>query len=290
MHFSDHKVQQEYERWLKIVGDDEPYNTQSAVGIHDVLRAHFLIVDYFADSQRGVGGIGPRDINLLHSAINRQFVTFGYTEKWPDPIQKCATLLYGLVKDHPFHDANKRTAFLVTFHRLYELRRTPKISHTEFEDFIVAIAESSLGKYSRFEKWEKKSDPEILFISDFLRSNTREIDEHPYNITFRELNQILKDYDCELTNPQGNYIDLIKLEIGSQFFGIGGKLTKRRIAQVRFPGWKKQVNQDALKVIRKASGLTTENGYDSKVIFQGADPMNSLISIYEEPLKRLANR
>lgn len=289
MDFLNSHVRQEYERWKKTIGD-EPYNTQNATGIHDVLRAHFLIVDYFSDENRGIGGVGPRNLNLLHSAISRQFVTFAHTEKWPDPIQKCATLLYGLVKDHPFHDANKRTAFLTTLYRMQDLGRTPKISHTDFENFIVAIAENKLPEYSRYEKFEKKSDPEIFFISDFLRSNTREVDQRPQTITFHELNHILKRYGYELENPQNNYIDIVKYEIGNKIFGFGGETKKRRITRVGFPGWKNQVNHSALKFIREQTGLTYENGYDSSVIFRGADPINSLIAIYEEPLKRLAYR
>src|SRR6516165_7060234 len=75
--FLHQDIYDEYLRWTRIVGDEEPYDTSKGIGIHDVLRAHFLIVDFFVESQqRGVGGVGPRDLNLLHSAINRQFVGF----------------------------------------------------------------------------------------------------------------------------------------------------------------------------------------------------------------------
>ena len=86
-------VLREYERWLKIVGDD-PYRDDCMVGIHDVLRAHFLLVDYFYDERKGLGGVGPRDLNLLHSAVNRQLVCYGGKFKWTDKYDICATLFY----------------------------------------------------------------------------------------------------------------------------------------------------------------------------------------------------
>ena len=40
-------IQKEYDRWKNIVGEDDPYSGNDTVGIHSVLRAHFLIADYF---------------------------------------------------------------------------------------------------------------------------------------------------------------------------------------------------------------------------------------------------
>ena len=263
------------------------------MGVHDVLRAHFLIVDFFTGSDYAIGGIGPRDRNLLHSAVSRQFVSMGIKEKWPEPLQKCATLLFGLVMNHPFHDANKRTAFLMTLYQLDHLGRTPKISQKEFEEFIVDVADNRLARYARFKDLSaKEEDAEVLFIHDFLKRNTREIDKRPYTVTYHELNHILNKYGFELLNPRGNYIDLVRVEHSKGFLGLRSqpKRTDTWLAQVGFPGWKKQVGRGALKTIRDKSGLTADRGYDSKVFFQGADPLTALISIYEAPLRRLASR
>jgi hypothetical protein len=83
-----------------------------ALGVVDVLRAHFLVANHFYLEGHGLGGIGPRDIDLLYSAVNRQYVAFDGHVKWKDQFEICATLFYGLIKNHPFYDANKRTAFL----------------------------------------------------------------------------------------------------------------------------------------------------------------------------------
>ena len=293
MQFVHPDVEGEYERWRTIVGPGDPHDLRDAIGVQDVLRAHFLIVDFFMDTDRGVGGVGPRDVNLLHSAVSRQFISLGGKEKWPESLQKCATLLFGLVKDHPFHDTNKRTAFLVALFQLDRLGRTPRVSGKEFEDFIVDVADNRLRRYPRFrELSETEQDAEVLFIYNFLKRNTREIDKRPYTVTYHVLNQILKQYGFALVNPRGNYIDLVCFERKRGFLGLQSKSeqVEKVITQVGFPGWKRQVGRGTLHRIRKAAELTAERGYDSKVFFEGADPLAALISIYEAPLRSLADR
>lgn len=53
---------------------------------------------------------GIHDQNLLESAVHAPFQTFGGKYLYPDVYSKAAHLCYGLAKDHPFMDGNKRTA------------------------------------------------------------------------------------------------------------------------------------------------------------------------------------
>ena len=41
------QVKAEFIRWCKFFGDNDPYTKDGNIGILDVLRAHFLIADYF---------------------------------------------------------------------------------------------------------------------------------------------------------------------------------------------------------------------------------------------------
>ena len=54
------------------------------------------------------GTIGIRDTSLLESALNAPFQTFGNEELYPSIIEKASRLCYGLIKNHPFIDGNKR--------------------------------------------------------------------------------------------------------------------------------------------------------------------------------------
>jgi len=60
------------------------------------------------------GGLsGLRDEALLDSALNRPRNTFAYDE--PDLFDLAAEYALGIVKNHPFLDGNKRTAFMAVY-------------------------------------------------------------------------------------------------------------------------------------------------------------------------------
>lgn len=55
------------------------------------------------------GGLdGIREQGLLDSAVNAPFQSFGGYELYPTLLEKAARLGYGLMKNHPFFDGNKR--------------------------------------------------------------------------------------------------------------------------------------------------------------------------------------
>lgn len=286
------RVQSEFDRWYKYFGEYDPYAVNDNVGIHDVLRAHFLIADYFYGEDYGIGGIGPKDPNLLHSAVYRQFTGFDGKDKWETSFERCATLIFGLVKDHPFHDANKRTALLVLLYFLKIIKRVPTINQQKLEGLIVEIAEDKLRKYRRLKTLELKTDdPEVYFIADYLRRNSRVIDRQNYTVTYRELDYCLRKFEFCLSNPHKNFIDVSRIEKKRGLFGFGAEKIKLvKVAQIGFPGWKRQVGKGAIHTVRKETKLTVEKGVDSESFFRGTDHLHSLIAEYSGPLERLAYR
>lgn len=58
------------------------------------------------------GPIGVRDAGLLASALDRPRNLAGYDQ--PDLAELAAAYGYGIVRNHPFVDGNKRTALVVT--------------------------------------------------------------------------------------------------------------------------------------------------------------------------------
>lgn len=290
--FDNPRIEEEFLRWVEHFGTEDPYHSDETIGMMDVLRAHFLIIDYFYSKDTGLGGIGPRDPDLLHSAVYRQFVSFGGEDKWGTSFERAATLLFGVVTDHPFHDANKRTGLLVLLLFLNKINRVPTIGQNELEDFAVEISDHKLGKYARYRQLKKKTpDAEVLFIADFLKRKSRKLDRKFYSITYRELDRRLQDFGYRLKNPHKNFIDVVRVEEKRKLFGFGGKeQVDVKVAQVGFPGWKCQVNQGAVSTIRKEARLTAEYGFDSQSFYQGADPVQSLIAEYSGPLERLAYR
>lgn len=280
-------IKREYERWLALSGSESGCSGANGVSLQDVLRAHFLLIDYFVQEGEAYGGIGPRSLALLRSAVDRPFVGFGHRWKWETDIAKCATLFYGLIMNHPFHDCNKRTAFVVLLYHLGLVGRTPDAQQKEFENLAVKTADHHLQEYRGFV--EGDPDAEVLAIAGFLRRNTRKVDKRYYAITYNELQTILNTFNCRLVNPHGNFIDVEKLTDKRTL--LGNKPEYKRVApHIGFPGWTKQVTKSVIKEVRRKTGLTHKNGCDSQVFFRGANPMSSLIDKYRGPLKRLADR
>lgn len=67
-----------------------------------ILLLHSMLV-----AQTG-GMDGLRDEGLLDAAINMPLQTFGGQELYPTILEKAARLGYGLIRNHPFLDGNKR--------------------------------------------------------------------------------------------------------------------------------------------------------------------------------------
>ena len=56
------------------------------------------------------GSPGVRDNNMLESALARPQQLYAYGEPPPDLADLAATLAYGIARNHPFVDGNKRTS------------------------------------------------------------------------------------------------------------------------------------------------------------------------------------
>lgn len=290
--FENDAILIEYRRVAGQLTEEDRYETRDTVGIMDVLRAHYLVADFFYGQEEGLGGIGPRDLNLLHSAVYRQFVAYGGLDKWRNNFERAATLVFGLVTDHPFYDANKRTGLLTYLYALHKMNRMPTNGQRELEDFMVEIAERSLHKYRRMKELVKREDDaDVLFIADYLKRHSRERDSRFYTLTYNELDRRLREFRHCLSNPRNNYIDICRID-NIREFGIFGKKQEKlvTVAQVGFPSWKSQVGKGAISTIRKAARLTPEYGVDSATFYRGADPLHALIAQYEGPLRRLAFR
>jgi len=89
------EIEQEYRKWVDIAGPDDPHVTGDMIGLHGILAAYFLLVDYFAEKGFGIGGVGPRSLDFLDSAISRKFTGYDGARKWSGVYRICATLLFG---------------------------------------------------------------------------------------------------------------------------------------------------------------------------------------------------
>ena len=91
------------------------------------------------------GSIGIRDEGMLDSALSNPFQSFAGEELYPSVQAKAARLCYGLVKNHPMVDGNKRIGahVMLVFLMLngYELSYTQQ----ELSQTILDPASGSLN-------------------------------------------------------------------------------------------------------------------------------------------------
>jgi death-on-curing protein len=259
-----------------------------------VLDAHFLIADFFAARGQDFVAVGPASLPLLHSALSRQFVTLHGQAKWKTPHEIAATLLFGLIKDHAFHDANKRTALVSTLWLLMKQNLGPTISQKELEDFVVDVADDQLPiKYARCREAKDAGDPdaEVRFIAHWLKQNTRVIKNDQRFITYRELRTILRRFGFELENPKDNYIDVVRVSVRRGVLGFGAGEQRQKIGRIGYPGETKQLTKGDVKKVRELCSLDFKNHFvDSVEFYEGINPMSFLLAEYQDILIRLADR
>jgi len=76
-----------------------------------ISKEHILLLHKILVKHTG-GADGLRDDGLLESALAAPFVAFGGVEFCPTVQSKAARLCFGIVKNHPFVDGNKRIGVL----------------------------------------------------------------------------------------------------------------------------------------------------------------------------------
>jgi death-on-curing protein len=90
------------------------------------------------------GGEAIRDAGLLESAIDRPKNLAAYGD--PDLASLAASLGHGIVKNHPFVDGNKRTAFVAVETFLLLNGAALTVSDTECVLTMERLAAGSLGE------------------------------------------------------------------------------------------------------------------------------------------------
>src|SRR5690606_2875592 len=96
--------------------------------------------------------------------------------------------VFGVIKNHSFHNGNKRTGLLSMIKHLYinGYVLSPSLNHHDIYNFILAISDDKLFKYAKtnnkFKKWLRVNkiknkddlgiDAQINFIEHWIKSNS----------------------------------------------------------------------------------------------------------------------
>ena len=124
--------------------------------IQDIYELHNQVEESFILSS------GVRDENLLASAVNTPFQTFMGNDLYPSIYDKAAQLCYGIVKNHPFTDGNKRTALHSMYVYLIINGFDITATQQEVENLIIDVAAGNMIN---------------IELAEWLRENTIKIDK-----------------------------------------------------------------------------------------------------------------
>lgn len=113
----------------------------------DVLFIHREVIASFGGSD------GVRDQGLLESAVHRARDQFAYGS--PDLCELAAAYAYGLAKNHPFVDGNKRVAFVVA--RVFLGINSVDVNPPEPETVVMVEGLAAGGvSQAEFASWLRK--------------------------------------------------------------------------------------------------------------------------------------
>ncbi|WP_179031219.1 type II toxin-antitoxin system death-on-curing family toxin [Paenibacillus kribbensis] len=107
----------------------------------ELVAGHYYMMKRMEDADQA----GIKDHALLESAVHRPMQSLFGEDAYPSLFDKAAALLESLVKNHCFHNGNKRTAYLAVKSFLMLNGYHLKIERSYAVEFIVDIANS---KYS----------------------------------------------------------------------------------------------------------------------------------------------
>lgn len=147
----------------------------------EVETIHYSLVEMFQneDEEKRIDPPGIKTLGLLESACSRPNTSFGQTIKYKSVEAKAAALFHSLVKNHPFHNGNKRTALATLILYLYRngKRFKKECSDKDIYNLVVHVADNSFFKDVR------DNDGSIKEIQSWIKKNTTSVNNNPTDMT-----------------------------------------------------------------------------------------------------------
>lgn len=117
---------------------------------HQILKLHNRIINEF-------GGIhGIRNEALLESALDNPLQTFARLDLYPSVVDKAVQLCFGIIKNHPFLDGNKRLGLHLMLILIHINGLKIDIAHDELTDIIFKVAEGTFTQQNFLQALKEK--------------------------------------------------------------------------------------------------------------------------------------
>lgn len=274
---------------------------------NEVETLHTLIsqnYDQF-DDMDPVSPAGIKFEELLQSAVDRQLVGSGKYFKYSNCFSNCASLMYGVIKNHSFHNGNKRTGLLCMIKHLYKNGYVlkPDLRHQDIYDLIIAIDVNQLVNYANkhklYKKWLRRNrlqksaqleiDNQILFIEYWLRTNSISKNVSiKSKIKLSKLQSILESKGLNIT-AIGTKITVFR-EVETKFLGF--KTGKKKVNEKTYSLGKSltEINRSTLKKLRRDFNLTANEGVDNIIFYDDASFIDEELNNYRRIIYKLAKK
>ena len=109
------------------------------LNITHIINLHAKLIKY-------TGGMtGLRNYGLLDSAVEMPFMSYGGKSLYPGIRKKAARLSYGIIKNHPFNDGNKRIGILAMLELLRINGFRLKCPHDKLIKLGLSVAGGTFG-------------------------------------------------------------------------------------------------------------------------------------------------
>ena len=117
---------------------------------NQVLKLHDKIIKEF-------GGIhGIRNEALLQSALANPLQTFAGLDLYPSVFDKAVQLCFGIIKNHPFLDGNKRLGLHLMLVLIHINGLKIDIAHDELIDIIFKVADGTFNRQDFLQALKEK--------------------------------------------------------------------------------------------------------------------------------------
>ncbi len=265
--------------------------TDEIIELHKILCENYELLP----EMEPVSPPGIKNNDMLESAVSRQIVGSGDYYKYSNVYSNCATLVFGLVKNHSFHNGNKRIGFLALIKHLYlngyVIR--PNLGHKEIYELLRTLADSSMGEHAKiynkhFYKINKRirwtDETQINYLTLWLRQNT----EHKNTkikqktIPINDLERLLKAKNLE-TNFSGKF-----LMISKKNSLIQDLLFKKSLKRDYIIKDTKNVPLSLVEQMRRDFEISFLDGIDNSSFYNEDDIVSNEIVSYKKIIYKLA--
>lgn len=275
-------------------------DSQSIIELHEVLSNNIHLLEEMDPVEpRGVKNFG-----MLESAVSRQTTGSGSYYKYPNACSNAATLVYGIIKNHAFHNGNKRAGLLALIKHLYinGYVLSPSLDSEELYEILVAIADSKIPEfYAKYikkygfirTKEEKKTnewdlETQLRFLAFWIKRNSKPKElTNKGEIKISTLKKVLDNKNIEM-NQNGSNLE-VYINEDNKFLGfikIGTKTIMKK--NYSLGNSRTTIGKTTLNVLRNDFKLNKINGIDDTFFYDEEAFLDSEIKTYKKIIYQLS--